>query len=134
MEVFKGTKVEIASGEGLLPLYDDPDAAENEDLYRKLYYLEAKTGQTFAVNVTIAKEFGADECDGVRVQVRMDDNVTGWGRFIPKEKWTVSQGRYVARFHCIPQYCEKTQRWRTYEYTFGQLSTSMGESFTSNSS
>ena len=67
----EGVKVEVISNGAALPMYDDPDAAET-DLSIPQHYVEAVTGATFSIRVTLTSKFQKGPCDAVRISVNYD--------------------------------------------------------------
>ena len=67
----EGVKVEVISNGAALPMYNDPDAAET-DLLTPQHYVEAVTGATFSIRVTLTSKFQKGPCDAVRISVNYD--------------------------------------------------------------
>lgn len=69
-----GVRIEIISNGSVLPMYDDPDAAEMDQTSTPQHYIEAVTGATFSVRVVLTPAFVKGPCDAVRVVVGFDGN------------------------------------------------------------
>ena len=67
----EGVQIEIISNGAALPMYDDPDAAE-ADFSTPQHYVEAITGATFSIRVTLTSKFQKGPCDAVRISVNYD--------------------------------------------------------------
>lgn len=113
---FHGIKVEVISNDQTLHMYNDPDIAENRDPQKCRYYIEAVTGATFSVKISLTPEYEQGPCDAVRIKIQFDDNGAGFYRDI--ETYSISR---KAVFSSLSQYCHQTHQWRKGTLSFGKL-------------
>ena len=116
---------EIISNSVPCPMYDEPDAdppdEQNGVISLTPKYIEALTGATFAVVVTLDPNFPFEDCDAVRVKVSFDDSPPYYGDIKRKD---ALGGSRVQRFTSIRTYCHVTGRWYRGNLTFGELTIS----------
>lgn len=117
---FQGIKVEVVSNDQTLRMYDDPDATVDDDSEKRQYYIEAVTGATFELRVSLTPEYEQAPCDAVRVYLNFDDDAIGWYRDII----TFSRKR-TAIFNIISEFCHKTNQWTSGKLSFAKLDISM---------
>jgi hypothetical protein len=116
-----GVRIEVISNNQSLKLYADPEAEEREDTMVPALYVEAVTGATFELRVTLEKEFVRGPCDAVRVGVKYDGEVQRhYQCLLPK---ATRHGR-IATFSKIKSYNTDLGRWQHGSTAFGQLNTS----------
>ena len=131
MDPFKGILVQVISNGQLLESYDDPDASDNENPYQRQQYIEAVTGATFSVKVTITDQF--DFCqisrqDGVAVELGVDGFCWSHGRYCRREDLEYlfrRGGTWTHAFDKFTHFSDKTGRWMESEYSFNALKLSM---------
>ena len=124
-----GVKVEIISNTQSLPLYPDPDAGNTGAAGGTTRYVEAVTGATFEVRVTLEKEFRWGACDAVRVIAKYDGETSGWNKDIEYNDYpTKAHYRSCARFTNITFWCPASRQWKTGSLSFGALETSKSSS------
>jgi len=116
-----GVRIEVISNNQSLNLYADPDAEEREDTAVPAHYVEAVTGATFKLRVTLEKDFVRGPCDAVRVGVRYDGEDRRHTLLLLKSSMRHDR---VATFSEIRSYNADLGRWQRGRTAFGQLSTS----------
>ncbi len=129
MDPFQGIVVQILSNGQSLTLYDDPDSDDVTDGDSRRRYVEATTGATFSVRVTLTTEFNLYHLrplDAIRITLNLDGN-----------NWKISLSRkrieghfllgqpYEYTWSRITQFCPTTGQWITSELTFGKLEISI---------
>ena len=120
---FKGVEVEVISNGQPLPLYDDPEETEHDKSRTRQNYIEAVTGATFSMKVTLNRLFEMGHCDAARIIVSFDGEERGWYRDVKrghKLKHRPLEERQVI-FSGITQYCEDSGQWRHGKLSFGKL-------------
>lgn len=132
MDHFQGITAEIISNGQVLKLYDDPDAAENEDSDAHHHYVEAVAGSTFKVNVHLTPQFKLNKMKAehaVKIRVGIDGgHDSALSSYLTKaslqERFT--RGRpYDGTFTGVRQFCKETGQWMMCDYSFGDLVLSM---------
>lgn len=119
MDYHHGVKVEVI-GEGVtLPCYQDPDTESNETERLSRHYIEARTGATFEVKVSLARDFDMQSCDFVDVRASFDG---GNSRIY---SIAASERNRTSLFTGIRRFCPSTGSWRRSDLSFGELKTSM---------
>ena len=118
--------VEVISNGQTLPLYDDPEAEENEEPRTRQSYIEAVTGATFEVKVILRDTFEMGHCDAARITISFDGEEHGWyadinGGSGPKTR--PSQDRQVI-FSRIAHFDKDLGQWRSGKLSFGALAIS----------
>ncbi|KAL8699240.1 MAG: hypothetical protein Q9224_001501 [Gallowayella concinna] len=78
MTHFKAAQFEVVTANKSSPMYDDPDASNDDDPFTQQKYIEAITGATFQIKVTLDRAFDFADCDAVRVMVQLDGDSRGW--------------------------------------------------------
>ncbi|KAI4200630.1 MAG: hypothetical protein LQ350_003770 [Teloschistes chrysophthalmus] len=122
MAHFKDATFEIISGGRSLPLYDDPDWTTEEDSGETQKYVEAVTGATFEVKVTLDQSFYWGDCDAVRVSVQFDDCKKELYVHIDRDAVLVTktQFRSVA-LASMYRYHPESNQWTLGKFSFGAL-------------
>ncbi|KAL8678194.1 MAG: hypothetical protein Q9186_005448 [Xanthomendoza sp. 1 TL-2023] len=77
MTHFKAAHFEVVTANKSSPMYDDPDASNDDDPFTQQKYIEAITGATFQIKVTLDRAFDFADCDAVRVMVHLDGDSRG---------------------------------------------------------
>ena len=116
-----GVKVEIISNNQSLPLYPDPDAGNAGDRGGTIQYVEAVTGATFEIHITLEKDFRWGPCDLVQVLAKYDGDQTGWNKDVRRNDYSP---RPRAVFNNLTTWCPASQQWKTGSLSFGALQTS----------
>ena len=127
MDPFKGLSVEISTQTGPLKLHNDPDDDPSNEPYTCQRYVEAVTGATFKVKVSLHKSFPLP-ClapdDAVHITIHYDGEKRGWYRDITSAtivtKWSKGEPAEHTFSH-ISTFCEETQQWKQGTTTFGAL-------------
>lgn len=134
MATFHNLKFEIVSGGKTLPMYEDPDAHENDDPLKCRKYIEAVTGATFKINVSPLPEYIRGQCDAVRVSVDLDGQNRTSKEMLKRPSLDGSNpGKTKVTFDGYSQYCQQTHQWTQGDLSFGGLEISkslIGESAT----
>lgn len=127
MASYKGVKVEIISNGEVLPMYDDPDVAEMDEVSVPQYFIEATTGATFSIRVTVTPAFERGPCDAVRVHVNFDGDRVNHVQDLLKE----GMGPLLRELHIerIPFFDLATKHWNAGKPTFAKMETSKAQSF-----
>ncbi|KAL8693643.1 MAG: hypothetical protein Q9218_001553 [Villophora microphyllina] len=120
MAKFQSATFEIISEGQSLPIYDDPDADDLQDRFTRQKYVEAVTGATFEVKVTLDPSFDLTGCDAVRMSVRFDNSGYNFIADISHEDARLGIRR-DARRDSESRYNSKTGQWETAMFTFGKL-------------
>ncbi|KAM0796727.1 hypothetical protein BDR22DRAFT_500816 [Usnea florida] len=127
MRPFKGLSVEIATQGGPLMLHNDPDDDPSNDPYTRQRYVEAVTGATFKVKVSLDKSFrlpcrGPDEA--VHIKIYYDGQKRGWYQDLTcatiVKRWSKGEPAEQTFSH-ISKFCKETQQWKQGATTFGAL-------------
>ena len=127
MRPFKGLSLQIITQSGPLKLHDDPDDDPSNDPYTCQRYVEAVTGATFKVKVSLHKSFplGPMELDdAVHIEIKYDDQKLAWIMDFTRATIILrrSEGKSVEQtFSHITTFSEETQRWKQGATTFGAL-------------
>jgi len=130
MSGFEGLNVQEISGDETLELYDDPDADHIHNPRTRQRYVEAVTGATFKVRMTLSEQFklfllGPD--DAVRVTINYDGQKRDWYIDFTAQDLcrTWKEGQLVEHNWTHPRnLCDQTQQWKRGETCFGALDTS----------
>ena len=127
MDPFEGIQVDVISGGNTLALYNDPDEEPSHNLRVRQQYVEAVTGATFQVKVSINPAFILSSLgphDAVRVKICYDNEAHGWYSDIAAWDITASRLRQESAaimFSRISHWCNETRQWKSGETTFGAL-------------
>lgn len=130
MGPFKGLDVRVISNTKSLKLYNGPDDVPTNDPRVRQHYIEAVTGATFVVKVTLDKSLGVYSLgpdDAVRVRINYDGQPTSWfyDFAVPQLLRTWSQEKLAEHtFHSISLFDRATQQWKQGATTFCALKTS----------
>ena len=116
-----GVRIEVISNNRISKLYADPEAEEREKTEVPALYVEAVTGATFEVHVTLEKDFVRGPCDAVRVGVRYDGEDRRHTYHLLKGSMHHDR---TAKFREIRSYNADLGRWQCGKTAFGQLNTS----------
>jgi len=116
-----GVRIEVISNNQSSKLYANPEAEEREDTDVPAHYVEAVTGGTFELRVTLEKEFVRGPCDAVRVGVKYDGEAHRHYRSLLKNSMRHDR---VATFSELRNYNAELGRWQRGSTAFGQLTTS----------
>ena len=130
MRPFKGLSVDIATQSGPLTLHNDPDDDTSDELYQRYTcqrYVEAVTGATFKVKVSVHKSFPLRRMeldDAVHIEILYDDQKLSW--IMDFTRATIMQRRSEGKpveqtFSQIATFSEETQQWKQGATTFGAL-------------
>ena len=127
MYPFKGVSVEIATQTGPLTLHNDPDDDPSNEPYTCQRYVEAVTGATFKVKVSLRWAFPL-RCmaldDAVHIEIKYDDQKLSWIKDFTRATIIQlrSKGKSVEHtFSHIATFSEETQQWKQGATTFGVL-------------
>lgn len=127
MRPFKGLSVEIATQTGPLKLHNDPDDDPSNEPYICQRYVEAVTGATFKIKVSLHKSFPLRfmaRDDAVHITVFYDGQKQGFYNDLTKativKQWSEGEPAELT-FSRIPNFCEETQQWKQGTTTFGAL-------------
>jgi len=127
---FEGVDVHVISGGETLKLYHDPDTELNQGPRTRQQYVEAITGATFKVKVTISKQFQLFNLrpdDAVRASINYDGQKLDWFRDFQvqelRQVWRSGQAQ-EHNFTAFRSLCDQTQQWQEGETSFGALDTS----------
>ena len=127
MDPFEGVHVEVISGGNALDLYNDPDEEPDHDPRVRRRYVEAVTGATFQVKISITRSFlllSLGPNDAVRATITYDGQVPGWYSDVPMTNLLAARatgGSVAYTFSRIETWCNNTQQWKQGETTFGTL-------------
>ena len=123
---FEGIEVEVISNGNSLPFYDDPDPVENQEPRTRQNYIEAVTGATFIVKVTLSEEFEMGSCDAARIIISFDGEKQRWYGDVSRGDFGLKhrslRDRQVS-FSAIPHFCTSSGQWKSGKLCFGELST-----------
>ena len=125
MALYDGVKIEIICNDRPCPMYDDPDADGHEDPFNvespPQKYIEAVTGASFAIAVTLELHFRFAGCDGVRVHIQLDGTHRSYKDITTKHAIERSPQQRTAGFGCVKCYCPQTKQYRKGDMTFGKV-------------
>ena len=125
MDPFKGIEIQILSGQAL-KLYDDPDAHEIEDDRTRQLYVEAITGATFSVKVTLTNKFDISALrptDAIRISLNLDGRCSCGYHFSRADiesnrlRGQVTESTFAGHRQCDA----KTGQWTRSDFSFGAL-------------
>ena len=127
MGPFKGLSVEIATQSGPLMLHNDPDDDPSSDPYTRQRYVEAVTGATFKVKVSLGKSFPLP-CrtleEAVHITIYYDGQKRGWYKDLTNativKQWSKGEPAEHTFSH-VSNFCKETQQWKQGTTTFGAL-------------
>ena len=127
MRPFKGLSLQITTQSGPLKLHNDPDDDPSNEPLICQRYVEAVTGATFKVKVSLHKSFHLSSLgpDGaVHVTICYDGQERVWYMDLTRativQQW--SEGNPAEHtFSHISNFCEETQQWKQGTTTFGAL-------------
>ncbi|KAL9030410.1 MAG: hypothetical protein Q9196_001467 [Gyalolechia fulgens] len=120
MATFKGATFEILSANQPCPIYDDPDAPDNEDRFTRQKYIEAVTGATFIIKVTLDRDFRFASSDAVRIMFTLDNMPRSYYEDVRRKDIRSGEKRSV-RLECMQKYCLRTHQWQRGHLSFGKL-------------
>ncbi|KAL8941400.1 MAG: hypothetical protein Q9211_001841 [Gyalolechia sp. 1 TL-2023] len=120
MATFKGATFEILSANQPCPIYDDPDAPDNEDRFTRQKYIEAVTGATFIIKVTLDRDFRFASSDAVRIMFTLDNMPRSYYEDVRRRDIRSGEKRSV-RLECMQKYCLRTHQWQRGYLSFGKL-------------
>ena len=123
MAVHQGIKVEVFTDDGLLPTYEDPDAADRLLYEPPKFYIEAVNGKQFSILVSLTRDFSFRDCDMVAITMSFDGS-TGLRIPVRKRDWETRPQQPVATFQKLRDYDPIKKKWYRSGLTFGQLTTS----------
>ena len=121
MDLPQGVRIEIISNGSVLPMYNDPDAAELDQTSTRQCYVEAVIGATFSVRVVLTPAFVKGPCDAVRIVVGFDGNQ---GNYMDLLKEGVSPPVREADFSRFSLWDFSKGHWIGGMPTFARLDTS----------
>jgi len=127
MDPFNGIIVQVISNDNALRFYNDPEAAENEDVYTRQRYIEAVTDATFWVKIMLTNEFDTRPLgneDGVRVLINFDGSDRSWGKRFTKyelERGSRQGLPKIFEFKDLSHFSPETGKWMRSACTFGSL-------------
>ena len=131
MDLFKGILVQVISNDQILDSYNDPDASDHENPYRRRRYIEAVTGATFAIKVIITDQFDFRKIhrnDGILVDLTVDGHDWDHGCYCTREdvedEWATGEPCTIS-FHEFEHFSDKTGKWMKSEYSFNALKLGM---------
>lgn len=127
MDPFEGIVVQIVSDGRVLDFYDDPDLPDVDNGRTRQQYVEAVTGSTFCVRITLTRDFPLyqlQDVDAVLYSINFDGEPqtrrnhstvkslrSNWLRNEPAGH-TLRTIRYI---------CPRTGEWVRSQYAFGDL-------------
>lgn len=130
MDPFPGLSIHVISDGRALQLYNDPDDEPANHPWTRQRYVEAVTGATFRVRITLSKEFdlfSLQANDAVRVLISYDSQRPCWlNDFVVDDlrfKWSRGQPAECDFWYMI-RFDETSQQWRQGATTFCALDTS----------
>lgn len=128
MDPFRGILVQVVSNGQILESYDDPDASDNEKPCQRQQYIEAVTGATFAIEVSITDQFDFRNIrrkDGINVRLTVDG--FDWGdcccystREEIEDDWRTGEP-CTFDFDKFTHFSDTTGQWMESEYSFNAL-------------
>lgn len=111
--------VEVTSNGRILPLYDDPEAPDHNNLRERQCYIESTTGANFAIKVTLTREFQFGESEAARVTIAFD-GASKWHNMIKKKAWLLSRNEPLL-FSSFTTFCAASSTWKRRDFVFGGL-------------
>ena len=121
MAVHHGIKVEVFTDDGLLPTYEDPDAADSLVSDPPKFYIEAVNGKLFSIHVSLTRDFSFI---GYDMEIKMSLN--GLKEYyvpVRKRDWENRPERPVAVFQKLRDYDPIKKKWYKSSLTFGPITT-----------
>ena len=119
MDYFRGVTVEVTSNGRILPLYDDPEAPDHNNLRERQRYIESTTGASFAIKVTLTREFQFGESQAARVAIAFDGD-SQWHMMIKRKAWLLSRNGSCL-FSNFTTFCPASSTWKRRDFLFGGL-------------
>lgn len=127
MDPFQGIEVQVISNGQCLKLYDDPDVADTGTERTKQHYIEAVTGATFEVRVTLTSKFkfhNLRPTNAIRVTMSVDGQDENRAKYFIRqdtEPELLRGQRKEETFHGVTHFCPATRRWLYGDYAFARL-------------
>lgn len=130
MSPFDGIVVQMFSGGQMLRFYDDPDGNGNEDDFTSSHYIEATTGSTFSIKVSLNARFNfhnLQPTDGIHVAV----NIGGQSLTsrMEKSREELQRGLFIGQsgrfdFDDVYYFSKEAGQWMRSDLTFAELKSS----------
>lgn len=120
MAHFRGATFAVSTGGETCPMYNDPDANDREDLFEQHRYIEAITGATFKVKVTLDSGFEFGSCDAIRFLFSFDNTYRDYYQDITRQDFLARKYCY-ASIDSVCRYCDKSGEWQRGSLSFGKL-------------
>ena len=135
MHPFRGLTLEVITQSGPLILHHDPDDDPSNEPCTRQRYIEAVTGATFKVKVSVHKIFDLSTLeydDAVHIVIFYDGQKRGWYTDLTKativHEW--SKGKPAEHtFSQVSNFCQETQQWKLGATSFGALNMSKIDCF-----
>ncbi len=128
MSAFAGLSIQVISDGKTLKLYNDPDDEPANDPRTRQRYIEAVTGATFKVKVSLHRQFKLPSLkanDAVRVTIHYDNSVWYYDFVVEDIRYAWSKGGPAEHtFWSIATFDEASQQWKEGATTFSVLNTS----------
>ncbi|CAF9915506.1 MAG: hypothetical protein ALECFALPRED_010231 [Alectoria fallacina] len=127
MHPFRGLSVEVTTQSGPLILHHDPDDDPSNEPCTRQRYIEAVTGATFKVKVSVHKNFDLSTLeydDAVHIVIFYDGQKRGW--YTDLTRATIVHERSKGKpaehtFSHVSNFCQETQQWKLGATSFGAL-------------
>lgn len=127
MRPFRGLSVQVITQDGPLKLHHDPDVDPSSEPRTRQRYIEAVTGATFRVKISVHKDFELHTlgcCDAVQITISYDGQECYWYTHLTRAsivcEW--SKGKPAEHtFSRIPNFCQETHQWKQGVTSFGAL-------------
>ncbi|KAL9004113.1 MAG: hypothetical protein Q9188_003057 [Gyalolechia gomerana] len=120
MTTFRGATFEVISNHQQCPIYDDPAVHDDEDPFTRQKYIEAVTGATFTIKVTLDRKFDFASSDAVRISFTLDNiSLLYYNDIQPLHfKSGLKRSAHLER---MKSYCPHTHQWQQGDLSFGKL-------------
>lgn len=137
MRPFRGLSVQVTTQSGPLRLHHDPDDDPSNEPRTRQRYIEAVTGATFKVKVSVHKDFELPNLvsnGALHITIRYDGQEPAWytdlTRALIVNEW--SKGKPAEHtFSHVSNFCPETQQWKQGATSFGALDMSKMHCFPS---
>ncbi|KAL8811215.1 MAG: hypothetical protein Q9223_001068 [Gallowayella weberi] len=115
MTDFQAARFEVVVANRSSPMYDEPDASNDDEPFTQQKYIEAVAEATFEVKVTLDPNFDFAGCDAVRVKVGLDGDK---GYYMDIQ---ATADAFEVRLGTMRRWCPESGQWQRGSYSFGKL-------------
>ena len=127
MPPFRGLSLQVITQDGPLKLHHDPDDDPSSEPRTRQRYIEAVTGATFSVKISMHTGFELHTLglhDAVKITISYDDQKPSWHTHLTRASivYEWSKGKPAEyTFSRISNFCQETRQWKRGVTSFGAL-------------